>query len=337
MPTDRRQQRRNPAAWPAVILALVTAGCAGPQSVLDPVTPGNREVNLLWWVMFWGGWAVLGLVVVLALLAVLRAPERRPRLNPGRMVLYGGIALPVVTLTALLVYNVQVGDSIRRNGGDGALRIEVVGKMWWWEVRYLQDGDSPGFTTANEIRVPVGRPVEVSVHTADVIHSFWIPPFGGKIDMLPGQVNTLNFEAERPGVYRGQCAEYCGAQHARMAFYVVAHAPEDFAAWRRRESGAARSPDNPFLQQGFQAFFDHGCNACHALRGTPADGDFGPDLTHVGSRLSLAAGTLPNNQGTLAGWIADAQTLKPGNRMPSFNNLDGQTLRALSAYLESLK
>jgi cytochrome c oxidase subunit 2 len=204
-------------------------------------------------------------------------------------------------------------------------------------VHYLDAEGATRVVGANEIRIPVGRPIEFVLKTRDVIHSFWVPSLAGKLDMIPGHTNAYRFAAERPGIYRGQCAEYCGAQHALMAFYVVAMTGEDFDAWYAREAKPAAEPDTPFLARGKTLFLETGCGACHVVRGTPADGRLGPDLTHVGSRLSLAAGTFPNNQGTLAGWIASAQHLKPGNLMPSFGNLQGEELRAIAAYMESLK
>jgi cytochrome c oxidase subunit II len=222
-------------------------------------------------------------------------------------------------------------------GGGRPLHIEVVGEQYWWRVRYAADGDRAGFTTANEIQVPIGRPVHVSVASADVIHSFWIPNLAGKIDMIPGRVNTLTFRAERAGVYRGVCTEFCGDQHARMAFDVVTLEPAAFDDWRARQAGVAREPPTPFLATGQTLFMRGGCGNCHAIRGTDARGDLGPDLTHVGSRRSIGAAQFPNNVGTLAGWISDVQHLKGGVRMPSYGSYTGEELRAIAGYMESLK
>jgi cytochrome c oxidase subunit 2 len=205
-------------------------------------------------------------------------------------------------------------------------------------VRYPATTPDGDVVTANEIHLPVGREVVLAVTSPDVIHSLWIPNLHGKIDMIPGQVNTLRVLAERPGVMRGQCAEYCGAQHALMALYVVAEPPEHFEAWLSRQRQPVAPPEEPFLARGMQVFGTAGCGACHAVRGTEWNGRLGPDLSRVGSRLSLAAGVLGNHRGTLAGWIAAAQDIKPENRMPSFASaLDGPELRALAAWLESLK
>ncbi|HYH17667.1 MAG TPA: cytochrome c oxidase subunit II [Azospirillum sp.] len=302
----------------------------GPQSALDPGADHASAVYDLSLVLFIGGGAIFAAVMALALYAVLARPERFPG---GRAWVYGGgILFPVVTLTVLQVYEFGVARRLSAPGGPDTLRVEVVGFMWWWEVRYPE-----GILTANAIVIPAGRPVEFVVTTADVIHSFWIPNLAGKIDMIPGHVNRLTLTANRPGTYRGQCAEYCGAQHTRMAFDVTVLPPARFADWLAGQGRPAPEPADPVLVAGRDAFLKAGCGECHAVRGTPAAGTRGPDLTHVGSRPSLAAGTFPNGVGALAGWIAGAQHLKPENRMPSFGTLDGETLRAMAAWLESLK
>jgi cytochrome c oxidase subunit 2 len=312
------------------------AGCSGVQSALDPAGPDADRIYLLTVVMTGGGILIFIGVTVLLLYAIFAHPERRAWLGTRRTVVIGGLAFPIVTLTALFPY----GLVVLRNTDvpvSGALRIQVVGEQYWWRVRYGADGDAPEFTTANEIRVPVGKPVSISVTSADVIHSFWIPNFGGKIDMIPGRINRLHFTAERPGAYRGACAEYCGAQHARMAFDVLVVQPEEFAAWRRAQAAPAVAPGNSFLARGRELFRQGGCGTCHAIRGTEADGQLGPDLTHVGSRPTLGAGQFPNNIGTLGGWISNPQQLKPGVRMPSYGGFQGEDLRALAGYLGSLK
>jgi cytochrome c oxidase subunit 2 len=233
----------------------------------------------------------------------------------------GGIVFPFVTLFALLVYTLVRASDM--HGEDAqALRIEVVGEQWWWRVRY------PGFETANEIRVPVGRPVELVLTSADVIHSFWVPSLAGKLDMIPGRETRLRVRAGKAGEVRGQCAEYCGGPHALMALYVIALEPEEFLEWTEGQKKTANQQNPLFLSR---------CGACHTVRGTAAAGKRGPDLTHVGSRVSLAAGLLPNNRGALAAWIASSQHLKPGNLMPSFEGFSGPELQALATYLEGLK
>ena len=308
----------------------------GIQSALAPRGPHADYVATLSWIMFAAGGLILLLVLVLAALATF-APERTRGWLGGRgAIVAGGIAFPVVTLTALLVYGL-VGARALVTSAPPALRIEVVGESWWWRVHYLDAAGSPHLVSANEIRLPVGVPVEFVLKSSDVIHSFWVPSLAGKLDMIPGHVNSYRFTAERAGIYRGQCAEFCGDQHAKMAFYAIAMPRGEFDAWYGSQVRPAAAPATALQQQGGALFLAHGCGACHTVRGTAAAGVLGPDLTHVGARHSIGAGILPNNVGTLAGWISSAQHLKPGNLMPSYGNLTGQELRAIAAYLEGLK
>jgi len=291
----------------------------------------------LGWVMFWGATAILTLVMALALYAVYRAP--RPRGGQG-MILAGGVALPVVVLSALLLYGVHVMDILRHQPHFIALRsvrIEVVGNQWWWDIHYRLGNHSEPITTANELHLPVGFPVTVSVRSQDVIHSFWIPHLAGKIDLIRGKSNRLVLRADRPGLSRGQCAEFCGAQHARMALLAIAESPRDFAAWLARQRRPASPPAQPLQQQGREAVMTTGCLECHTIRGLGQGQRRGPDLTHVGSRLSLAAGSLKNNSENLAEVIAHSQAVKLGNAMPAFPNLESKVLQAMVAYLGSLE
>lgn len=317
-----------PSRWPDLF--------QGVQSAFAPDGPQAGEIAFLTWIMIGGGAIIFLLVMALAAYAILAPQENRRWLADRRMVMIGGIALPIVVLSALLLY--ALGASARMVHSDpDALDIEVVGERWWWRVRYPDAENQPVLVTANEIHIPAGRPVRLRLISADVIHSFWVPRLAGKLDMIPGRANVFQIEADAPGVYRGQCAEYCGGPHALMAFDVVAETPEAFQAWLAGQRKPAAEPIVPFLARGQELFLSSGCGACHAIRGTPANGEIGPDLTHVGSRRSIAAGAFPNNQGTLAGWISDSQHLKPGNLMPSFNVFEGEDLRAIAAYLESLK
>ncbi|MBA3325811.1 MAG: cytochrome c oxidase subunit II [Rhodobacteraceae bacterium] len=327
---------RSAHAFPA-LMAGSLAGCSGIQSAWAPAGPDAQSVVTLGNVMFIGGALILALVIGLTAIAILAPPERRRWLAGRRAVIWGGIVFPSVTVTALLVYGLSVMATTPRAARGPALSIEVSGERWWWRVRYLDETGDADFVTANEIRMPTGRPVEFRLSSPDVIHSFWAPKLGGKLDMIPGRVNVFRLEADAPGLYRGQCAEFCGLQHALMAFDVVALAPDDFETWRAEQRGPAEEPSTAFLRQGRDLFLANGCGACHVVRGTPADGALGPDLTHVGSRRMIAAGTFPNNVGTLAGWISSSQHLKPGNLMPSFNALEGVELRAIAAYLDSLE
>jgi cytochrome c oxidase subunit 2 len=216
------------------------------------------------------------------------------------------------------------------------VNIEVTGYQWWWSVRYDDQKPTRIFTTANEIHVPVGKPVKITLVAADVIHSFWVPNLSGKMDLIPGQKNELILNADRAGLYRGQCAEFCGLQHAKMGLRVIAEPEEEFAAWRERQIKPALESDDALLESGERVFLNNGCILCHAIRGTIAGGRMGPDLTHIGSRSAIAADTLPNTVGYMAGWIADPQAIKPGNYMPSVP-LNGGDLNALVHYLEALK
>lgn len=287
------------------------------QSVLSPVGPDAAVTVEIAWVLFIGGAVIFVAVMAMALYAV----RGRLRLSENLLIIGGGIVFPTVTLFVLMLYSLARASGMHAPE-PGALRIDVVGEQWWWRVRY------PAFETANEIRVPVGRPVELILTSADVLHSFWVPALGGKLDMIPGRTNVLRVRAERAGELRGQCAEYCGGPHALMALYVVAVSEEEFQAWSAAQGQAAKA-ENPH-------FVAH-CGACHTVRGTRAAGTRGPDLTHVGSRVSIGAGLLPNNRGALAAWIASSQHLKPGNLMPSFEHFSGPELRELAAYLEGLR
>jgi cytochrome c oxidase subunit 2 len=287
--------------------------------------------------MMIGGWLILALVVMLLAVALLRrrsgrigpdAPEPR---HATTLVLAGGVALPLVLLTALFWLMLQVLPDTSAAGKRTGLTIDVTGHQWWWEVRYA----STNAVTANELHIPVGTPVRVRLRTADVIHSFWVPRLNRKVDTIPGKDNELVLEARKAGVYRGQCAEFCGLQHANMAFFVFADPPARFRAWLRGMAAPAAEPSTGAPRRGLELFLGHGCGGCHTIRGTDADGELGPDLTHLATRTTLAAGTIPNNTGFLGGWVLDPQHVKPGNKMPGFA-LGGSQLEDLLAYLESL-
>lgn len=313
----------------------VLPGCEGVQSVFTARAPEAQSVVVLSWILFIG--AAVIFVAVMALLAwAVLSRGRRPPVKPTTIIMAGGFIFPAVTLLALLTYGVTLSARLTSAPAEEPLRIHVTGHMWWWEVFYEGPGGEP-IETANELRLPLGRPVAVTVTTGDVIHSFWIPNLTGKIDMIPGRVNEITFTPAEPGIMRGQCAEFCGQQHAKMAFYAVVLPPEEFEAWLASQAGPAREPITEELEAGRAAFIEQGCGACHAVRGLPgAAGDIGPDLTHVGSRL-LIAGWLEGSVGNFGGWIASAQHIKPGNRMPSFDQLDGPSLRAMAVWLESLE
>ncbi|MEA2707059.1 MAG: cytochrome c oxidase subunit, partial [Gemmatimonadaceae bacterium] len=247
------------------------------------------------------------------------------------------VAATALILLLFIFVDVSTARSISRVGGEKPLRIDVVGHQWWWEIKY-PDTTNPQniIETANEIHVPVGRAVFIKMTSDDVIHSFWAPNLDGKKDLIPGHETRTWFRADSAGVYRGQCAEFCGHQHAKMAFFIVAEPKNRFEQWLEAQKSEASKPADSLAQEGERVFLSGTCAMCHSISGTSAGSNFGPDLTHLASRRTIAAGTLPNNEGNLAGWILDPHSIKPGVKMPA-NRLDPQSLRALVAYLGTLK
>jgi cytochrome c oxidase subunit 2 len=245
-----------------------------------------------------------------------------------------GLALTVVALAASLIWTVEVLAEINSPATHPALTLEVTGHQWWWEVRYLGQTPAGTFATANEIHIPTGVPVLVKLYGADVIHSFWVPALTGKTDTIPGRENVTWLQADRPGVYRGQCTEYCGVEHAKMALYVVAEPPADFSAWKAAQLAPASAPAGDAASGA--TVFQARCSACHTVRGSAAGGAVGPDLTHLATRKTIASGILPNTPEALEGWVSNPEALKPGSKMPA-TNLSGPQLLELTAYLESLK
>lgn len=308
----------------------------GIQSALNPQGSHAAVITEIARVLFAGGGIIFVLVLAIAAYAILARRQRAAMLSETALIVGGGIVFPLVVLTALLLYSVIRAGALHAEAAFMPLRIEVTGEQWWWRVRYLRPDGSVDFETANEIHIPLGQPVDFALRSADVIHSFWVPTLAGKIDMIPGRTTRLRITAERAGEYRGQCAEYCGGPHGFMAFFVVAQEAVNYEAWAKRQRAPAPPATDESNRRGEQLFLSH-CAACHTVRDTPARGERGPDLTHVGSRRTLAAGVLPNNAGTLAGWIASSQRLKPGNLMPSFGMLTGEELRALADYLADLE
>lgn len=315
-------------------LPLVLAACQGPQSALDPAGIEAERMADLFWIMATGA-ALLWLMVLGTAFYATRIRPRPHDERAGRLlILGGGVVLPLVVLTSLLVYALALMPALRA-AGDG-LVIRVSGEQWWWRVTYQPPGGEP-VETANEIRLPVGERVEFLLESPDVIHSFWIPPLGGKVDMIPGRTTRLVLEPTRTGRFRGVCAEFCGASHALMAFPVEVMEPDAFAAWLATEKEPAASPQGAAQERGRDLFLELGCGACHTVRGTSARGVIGPDLTHVGGRTSLAAGIMPNEPEDFVRWIAEAERIKPGSRMPSYNMLPADELDALATWLESLR
>ncbi|MBA2491670.1 MAG: cytochrome c oxidase subunit II [Gammaproteobacteria bacterium] len=314
---------------------LILAGCAGPQSALAPSGLEAAWVAQLFWVMLIGAGLIWTLVIGFAIYVTRLNPQAHSEKAAGRLIVWGGVVFPVTVLGALLIYGLALMPALRAPGGG--LRIEVSGEQWWWRVKYSPPGRAAPVTSANEIRLPVGQRSEIILTSPDVIHSFWIPSLAGKVDMIPGRINRIVLEPTETGVYRGQCAEYCGTAHALMAFSVVVMPRDKFAQWLEQEARPAATPRAPRIEKGRNLFLVTGCGACHTVRGTRARGVIGPDLTHVGSRRTIGAGTLVSNTKSIARFIAQTQRIKPGVRMPSFGMLPGKDIDAIAAYLESLE
>ena len=330
----------------AAALLLASTGCSGVRnsSALDPAGPVAGQANWLWWFAFSIAAAVYVATVGMLLWAAWRARSRERRGEPlaadsqRRMTIAtaAAVAATVVTLVVFFFADMSVERTLRIPRAEHPLTIELVGHQWWWEVNYPGGSPQDRITTANEIHIPVGQPVQVEVTSRDVIHSVWVPSLAGKKDLTPGYTDTLWFQADRPGVYRGQCAEFCGHQHAKMALLVIAEAPEEFARWQERMRQPAAPPVDSVALEGQRAFLDGECALCHSVEGTPAGSNIGPDLTHIASRLTIAAGTLENTRTNMARWIGNPQAVKPGNRMPQ-PELTRAELDAIVTYLEGLQ
>ena len=306
------------------------------QSALHPAGPDAAIIHNLSWLLIIGATVILlGMMVLLAL--ALRRKKSGAPVRPLRWLIGGGVVLPLVVLSALLAWSTLRSAHLTRPSSQHAVKIAVTAKMWWWEVRYTDPASGRDIVLANEIRLPAGQSVYLGLTSTDVIHSFWVPALAGKVDMLPGRLHGMSVRADKPGVYRGQCAEYCGEQHARMALHVVVQTPEEFSAWLANQARPAATPASALALRGRDAFVARRCVACHTVRGVEDEARLGPDLTHIGSRLYLGAGTLRNSPGAMAGWIADPHASKPGVRMPAASDLDSATLAALTAYLEQLQ
>jgi cytochrome c oxidase subunit 2 len=304
------------------------------QSILHPAGTDADVISEFAWVLFAAGTLIF--LAVMVLMALSLRDHARP-LRAGLWIAGAGIAFPVLVLSILLVWSTWRSAQLVPQSSNDGMSVSVTARMWWWEVRYRDPASGREIVAANEIHVPVGQSVYVGLNAADVIHSLWVPALSGKRDMIPGRVTGLVLRAERPGVYRGQCAEFCGTQHARMALHVVALAPAAFREWLAAQAQPARAPHDALLERGRAAFLAQRCQTCHTIRGVAETAQLGPDLTHVGSRRQIGAGLLRTHQGALAQWIADPQALKPGVFMPAASGIDGDSLHALAAYLEHLR
>jgi cytochrome c oxidase subunit 2 len=321
------------ARWSAFALSFLS-GCSGGPSALDAAGAEAQSIATLFWVMAIGGAFIWAAVVALLLHAARRSRAPVSEAAAGRLIFWGGAVLPTFTLLMLLGYALWLMPSLRpfAQAQNAGLRIEVTGEQFWWRVLYHPPGGGQVFS-ANEIRLPVGEQVEFTLNSDAVIHSFWIPALGGKMDMIPGRTTRLSLRATRPGTFRGPCAEYCGTSHARMAFVAVAMEPGEFRQWL-----AARALPSPgAARPGATLFIRNGCGACHAVAGTEAQGRVGPDLSHLGSRTTVAAGTLPNTEENIIRFITAPDVLKPGSKMPAFGMLPPDDIRAIAAWLKGLE
>lgn len=331
-----------------VAIALPLAAEAAPfQSALEPAGIQAAHIHELWRLTM----AICGIVFVAVVAAVLIALRRAPRadaatppdLSPlarpepaARRNIVLALGLSTALLFVLIFADVLTDRALARMPLKDAIHVEIIGHDWWWELRYTGENPSRNFTTANEMHVPVGRPVIATLRSGDVIHSFWVPNLHGKKDLIPGRTALIRFRADQPGTYRGQCAEFCGIEHALMALPVIAEPPDRYDAWADAQRRPAPEPANELQQRGRHVFLQRTCAMCHAIQGTTANAVFGPDLTHLASRQTLAAGSLPNTRGHLAGWILDPQGTKPGANMPA-SPLEPDEMKALLAYLETLR
>lgn len=319
------------------------------QSALHPGGVQAAHISHLWWLMFWITTAVF--VIVCGFIAVSavrgwRAARSSLAVIPTDVQLRShgmlttavsiAVAVTVVTLFVLLVESVWTGRAIASLGAESAVTIDVIGHQFWWEIEYEDAVPGRRVTTANEIHIPIGRPVVLKVTSRDVIHSFWAPNLHGKRDLVPGHTTAIWIQADRESVYHGQCAEYCGKQHAHMRFEIVAEPQDRFDRWLNAQRQPAPPPASDTERHGQQVFMDHQCVLCHTIRGTAAAARVGPELTHVGSRGKIASATRPTTHDDFVQWVGNPQGIKPGSQMPA-TPLSKEDLDALASYLERLK
>jgi cytochrome c oxidase subunit 2 len=331
---------RPAGTWLLAAAAVIAAGCSGNQSMFNPQGPPARSIANLGTMLL----VLCGVVYVVTMLALGWALIRRRHVRDDlpettraltRTVTIA-VAVTAVILVGLGVISFAADRGLTTPSGPGAIQVEVVGHQWWWDFRYTDVTPSDYVDSPNELHIPVGVPVVLKVSSQDVIHSFWVPNLHGKRDLIPGQITHTWIQADTAGVYRGQCAEFCGHQHAHMSFNVVAEPMSAFLQWIAHQRQPASEPQTDEQRRGRDVFLQTTCVTCHTVRGTDAGSRAGPELTHVGSRLTIAAGTLPNVRGHLAGWIANPQTIKPGVRMPA-NPLQSDDLQAVLSYVRSLR
>jgi cytochrome c oxidase subunit II len=339
--------RRAKFACLSIACALLT-GCPKQQSALDPTGPQAALIDHLFWFIFW-----VTLIVYCIVLTIFSFGIGKRRVGkeippptvihetkaeaPLATIVAASTLVTVILLFIILVKSVEASKwESQALQSKNPISIQVVGHQWWWEVTYPNTQPDQIVTTANEIHIPVGVPVVINSTSRDVIHSLWAPNIHGKRDLIPGYTTAVWIQADQEGRFRGQCAEFCGHQHAHMAFFIVAESPDKFQQWMQQQLKPAADPTDPLATRGKQIFTSRTCVMCHTVRGTEAGSRVGPDLTHLASRETIAAGTLPNNIGNLAGWVTNPQSIKPGNRMPP-NPMNSEDLQALLAYLQTLR
>jgi cytochrome c oxidase subunit II len=339
----------------SIPLFLALSGCRVALSIFDPHSPAAHRIATLAWAM-----TILFLLtsVIMWVLFAYAFYRRRGSLaehepvesSGGQMwIAVGGLFVPFIVLTTFFVVGLSLLSDFPIHGAEANSftrshlaqsmkpNILVIGHQWWWEIRYLNDDPAKEFTTADELHLPAGQPMNIEVKSADVIHAFSIPALNGKIDMIPGQTNYIRLTASQPGTYAGQCATYCGAEHALMSLLAVVQTPANYQAWLANQRKPAAQPTTADAKAGEQDFESSPCIACHTVRGTDAFGVVGPDLTHIGSRRMLASDVYPNDTAYLEAWITNAQSLKPGCAMPNLPQFSGVQLKDLVAYLRQLK
>ena len=332
----------------AFLVSLALSACSGPQNALDSAGVQSGRIESLWWIFFWVTAVVYVVVIAVLLVAIFRrkranennAPETRP--DPARErtagnIVKGAVVVSAITLFTLMFWSFRTGRAVNSLSYDESpIEIQVTGNQWWWDVEYRDPVPSMNIRAANEMHLPVGRTVKLTLQSTDVIHSFWLPNMHGKMDLIPGYKSTFYFRPDEVGVYFGQCAEFCGYQHAKMRFAVTVESQEDYEKWAAAMRATPPPPTDALAQRGQQIFLQSVCTQCHAVAGTTANARVGPDLTHVATRYYIAAGSLHNVHDEIEVWITDPQRIKPGVHMP-MSNFSDDDLNALVTYIENLK
>ena len=340
--------KRSIAKMTALVGASVLAACGGSQNALDSAGVQSGRIESLWWIFFWITAVIYLIVMAVLAVAIFRrkkadektAPETKPdavREQWTANIIKGAVGVSVIILFTLMILSFRTGTAINTLSAERSpIEIQITGNQWWWDVEYRDPIPSMNIRTANELHLPAGRPVKLTLQSLDVIHSFWLPNMHGKMDLIPGYKSTFFFRPDEIGTFFGQCAEFCGYQHAKMRLVVFVESQEDYEKWAAAQRAIPPPPTDPVQQRGQQIFLRSVCTQCHAVAGTTANARVGPDLTHVSSRHFIAAASLRNVRDHLATWITDPQSIKPGVRMP-MNNYTEEDLNALVTYIENLK